>query len=223
MAAGITPPTPGAGIRNDGRTPKTPCDPLPVLQVPRFPIVAGLAAAAVGVTMASKCDVNVSALYDSPAIGRGEVWRLLTSILPHGGPFHLIFNVYWLWVFGSLVEESFGQWKNFALIVLLALGSGAAEYAFLDGGIGLSGVVYGLFGMVWVLSRYPPRFRDAVDANTAIMFVAWFFLCIVTTATGFSRWPTSPTGSGRSWASWSGSPSPARAWQVAPPAPARPS
>jgi hypothetical protein len=49
------------------------------------------------------------------------------------------------------------------------------------GGIGLSGVGYGLFGLLWVLSRRDERFRDAIDARTVQLFVGWFFFCIAAT------------------------------------------
>jgi tetratricopeptide (TPR) repeat protein len=44
--------------------------------------------------------------------------------------------------------------------------------------------------MLWVLStarRRDVRFADAVDQNTVIMFVAWFFICIAGTAAGFMQ------------------------------------
>ena len=59
-----------------------------------------------------------------------------------------------------------------------------AEQALFYGGVGLSGVVYGLFGLLWVLSRRDSRFRDAMDRQTVQLMVAWFFLCIVLTITG---------------------------------------
>ena len=138
---------------------------------------------AVGVTVAWWAKVDISPLFETAMIRRGELWRLVTSILPHGGILHLVFNVYWLWVFGTLAEEVYGHLKIAALILLFAVGSGAWEFAIAVGGIGLSGVGYGLFGLLWILSRRDERFRDAIDAKTVQLFVIWFFLCIVTTVT----------------------------------------
>ncbi|HEY5928128.1 MAG TPA: rhomboid family intramembrane serine protease, partial [Kofleriaceae bacterium] len=67
--------------------------------------------------------------------------------------------------------------------VVLAIGSGAAEFAFSAGGIGLSGVVYGLAGCLFVLARVDRRFRDAIDSRTLILFGVWFVLCVVLTLT----------------------------------------
>ncbi len=72
-----------------------------------------------------------------------------------------------------------------ALIVLfLAVGSSAAEWAVFSGGVGLSGVGYGLFGMLWVLSKTDRRFAGAIDTQTVVIFVAWLFLSILTTIKG---------------------------------------
>ncbi len=150
-----------------------------------FPVVAGLAVLAIAVTVARWAGTDVSPLLNTAMIRRGEVWRLLTCILPHGDILHLAFNVYWLWVFGAIVEEAFGHLKTALLILVLAVGASAFEFAFLQGGIGLSGVGYGLFGFLWVLSDHDPRFRDAVDKSTIQLFVIWFFFCILTTYFGW--------------------------------------
>jgi len=151
----------------------------------RYPVVALTALMATGVTLAWWLRLDVSPLFESAMIRRGETWRLVTSILPHAGILHLAFNLYWLWVFGTLIEEVYGHLKTAALIVLFAFCSGAWDYALAVGGIGLSGVGYGLFGLLWVLSRHDERFRDAIDSRTIQLFIAWFFLCIVTTVAGF--------------------------------------
>jgi membrane associated rhomboid family serine protease len=126
--------------------------PAPKLtEISHYPVVAGTALLAVGVTVAWWAKVDISPLFETAMIRRGELWRLVTSILPHGGILHLVFNVYWLWVFGTFVEEVYGHLKTAALVLLFAVGSGAWEFAIAVGGIGLSGVGYGLFGLLWIL------------------------------------------------------------------------
>jgi len=152
-------------------------------EIPRYPVVAGTALLAIGVTLAWWAQRDISPLFETAMIRRGELWRLVTSMFPHAGILHLAFNIYWLWAFGTLVEEEFGHLKTAGLILLFAIGSGAWEFALLNGGIGLSGVGYGLFGLIWTLSRYDERFKDAIDARTVQLFVGWFFFCIVATLT----------------------------------------
>ena len=141
----------------------------------------------VGATAASVAwwaGTDVSRLLADPNIGRGEVWRLLTCTFLHKDVFHLLFNLYWLVVLGITVESALG-WRNMLWIsLLLAFGSSAAEYALLEGGVGLSGGGYGLFGLIWVLSRRDARFRGTLDRRTNWLFVGWFAFCILTTVTG---------------------------------------
>jgi membrane associated rhomboid family serine protease len=112
---------------------------------------------------------------------RWQLWRALLATLPHAGIFHLAFNLYWLWTFGTLVERVYGHWKCAAIYLFLAFSSMLAEFAVLNGGVGLSGVGYGLWGLLMILERHDPRFADAVDRQTNQMFIGWFFLCIVLT------------------------------------------
>jgi tetratricopeptide (TPR) repeat protein len=82
-----------------------------------------------------------------------------------------------------VVEREFGHWKTAGIFLLLGFVSALAEFTVFSGGVGLSGVGYGLWGMLWVLDRRDARFAGTVDRNTSNTFVAWFLLCIVLTYT----------------------------------------
>jgi len=152
-------------------------------EFPRYPVIAGTILLAVAVTIAWWSKWDVSMLLATAEIRRGQLWRLFTSIFPHVDILHLLFNVYWLWVFGSLIEGVCGHAKAAAFIALFAVGSSSFEFALAQGGVGLSGVGYGFFGLLWVLSRRDERFRDSIDRRTVVVFVVWFFFCIATTLT----------------------------------------
>src|SRR5260221_13657943 len=115
--------------------------------------------------------MDISPFFDTAMIRRGELWRLVTSMFPPAGILHLAFNIYWLWAFGTLIEEEFGHLKTAGLILLFAICFGAWEFSLLNGGIGLFGVGYGLFGLIWAVSRYDERFTDAIDTLTVHLFV----------------------------------------------------
>jgi tetratricopeptide (TPR) repeat protein len=72
----------------------------------------------------------------------------------------------------------YGHIRVLLIFLLLASGSSLFDFALTHGGVGLSGVVYGLWALVWVLERHDPRFAKAVDAKTTQLFVGWFFMCI---------------------------------------------
>jgi membrane associated rhomboid family serine protease len=150
----------------------------------RYPVIAGTALLAIAATLAWWKGSDISLLMESAEIRRGEWWRLITSVFPHLGFFHLFFNLYWLWLLGTIVERVYGHLKCALLMLLLAVGSNAAEFALAAPGVGLSGVGYGLFGLLYVVGRHDERFKGALDKRTETLFIAWFFLCIFLTTTG---------------------------------------
>jgi len=144
-------------------------------EIPKYPVVAGFAILAVAVTVAWWTGTNISFLFENAEIRRGQLWRLVTSVLPHLDILHLTFNLYWLWVLGTTIERVFGHFKTVLLFLLLAIGSSSLDFAFAQGGVGLSGVGYGLFGLLYVLSQRDERFTESLDKRTVNLFVAWFF------------------------------------------------
>jgi GlpG protein len=144
-------------------------------------VISGIALLAVGVTIAWWSGTNISSLFENAEIRRGQLWRLATNVFPHLDIFHLAFNLYWLWVLGTTVERIYGHLRTALLILLFAIGSGSLDFAFAQGGVGLSGVGYGLFGLLYVLSRHDDRFKESLDQRTVNLFVGWFFICLLTT------------------------------------------
>jgi membrane associated rhomboid family serine protease len=152
-------------------------------QLPRYPVSGGVCVLAIAVVIADTLKVDVSPLYMSYLAFWREPWRLISCVLPHANPIHLAGNLYWIWVLGTYIEDEFGSLRAATLMLVVGVGSSAAEYAFDVGGIGLSGVAYGLFGFLWVASRLAPRLRDAMDLRTVQLFIVWFFFCIFLTRT----------------------------------------
>lgn len=162
----------------------------PLSQLPKYPVSAGIGLIAIGLFFAigDLSDPSARAAVDPYVLDQrafwAEPWRILTSTVVHANLVHVGFNAWWMWILGTYVEEHFGHLRTLGLFVVLAVGSAAAEYALSIGGVGLSGVVYGLFGFLWVLDRHLPRFRGAMDPQRTRFFVFWFFLCIVLTEFG---------------------------------------
>ena len=151
-------------------------------EFPLYPVTLAIAGISVAVTGLwwSGWDIDPVAM-NWRVWTRWELWRAITSIFPHVNFFHLAFNLYWFWVFGTLLERVYGHVNFLVIVLLLALGSSLADFMLLEGGVGLSGVGYGLWAMLWVLERRDARFNGAVDSHTSQTFVAWFFLCIILT------------------------------------------
>lgn len=108
----------------------------------------------------------------------GQVWRLFTPVLIHFSVAHILFNMLWLFQLGSMIEGRQGHGR-FALLVLgLAAGSNVAQYAFAGPSFGgMSGVVYGLFGYIWLRGKFDPGSGLFMDRQNIILMIVWFAAC----------------------------------------------
>jgi GlpG protein len=114
-----------------------------------------------------------------PEIRNWEIWRLFTPMFIHFGPMHLLFNMLWLWDLGSMVEDRKGT-LFFAVFILIVSGAGnLAQYLVshpLFGG--MSGVVYGLLGYIWMKGKYDPASQLFLHKTTVMFMILWYFLCL---------------------------------------------
>ena len=113
-----------------------------------------------------------------PEIRHGQLWRLITPIFIHFGPLHLIFNMLWLRDLGSMIEGRQSWWLLAILVVVIAACSNLAQFYY--GGPmfgGMSGVVYGLLGYVWMRGKFDPGSGLYLHPSTVTMMIIWFFAC----------------------------------------------
>jgi membrane associated rhomboid family serine protease len=83
-----------------------------------------------------------------PKIADGEYWRIVTSGFLHFNLWHIAFNMYALYILGTMMEPAIGHMR-FALIYVVALlaGSFGALIVTPDSfTVGASGAVFGLMG-----------------------------------------------------------------------------
>lgn len=145
------------------------------------PVTASLCIVAIGLSLIGWSHVGLDPfVLDSRAFWT-EPWRALSSHFVHGGAFHLLFNVMWTWTFGRLLERVLGSSRFLLLNVCLALGVAWGCHAFDRGGIGLSGIGYGLWAFLFVRDLRARPGRPVLDKRTNQLFVVWFFVCILLT------------------------------------------
>ncbi|MBE3123540.1 MAG: rhomboid family intramembrane serine protease [Planctomycetes bacterium] len=115
-----------------------------------------------------------------PEILGGQVWRVLTPIFLHFGVMHLLFNMWWLHDLGGLVENRLGTLRLALLVLGIAAVSNLAEF-FLESPVfgGMSGVVYGLMGYIWMRGRYDPASGLHLKQQDTVAMLIWFVLCWV--------------------------------------------
>jgi GlpG protein len=109
----------------------------------------------------------------------GEVWRLFTPIFIHFGPIHLIFNLMWLYQLGCMIEARQSSGQLLAIVAVTALCSNLAQYYVTDHATfgGMSGVVYGLAGYVWIRGTYDRASGLFLDSQNVVMLLAWLVIC----------------------------------------------
>jgi len=145
------------------------------------PVTTFAVAAAVIVTLLDWSHVPAVQqwLYADPdAIWDGQLWRLLTSVFPHGHILHLVFNLLFIWRFGKATEQWMGSLRFAGFFVATAVGPLAAEVLVGGMGIGLSGVGYALFGFLYALRRDEEFAAEQMTPGVVQTLVFWFFLCI---------------------------------------------
>jgi len=121
----------------------------------------------------------------APYYATAEPWRLLTGAFLHspGSPFHILFNMYALWMTGPYLEALLGRVRFVVLYLLSAVGgsvgflllsspSNGSQWVF--GTVGASGAVFGLFGAFFMVQRRLNRSTGPLLAVIAINFAIGF-------------------------------------------------
>jgi GlpG protein len=109
----------------------------------------------------------------------GQVWRLFTPMFLHYSVEHLGFNMLGMVNLGGPLEKVSGSRPYLFLCLALALLSNLGEYL-INGEPsfgGMSGVLYGLFGYIWLRGRCDPTFVLQMPTSTIVIALVWFVAC----------------------------------------------
>jgi len=103
--------------------------------------------------------MEYGALVPSLAVGKGQVWRTVTYMFLHDpqGPWHLVFNMLALWMFGIEIEERWGT-RRFVLFYL-ASGMAAGMASFLMWNTPIIGASGAVLALLTVYASYFPDRR----------------------------------------------------------------
>jgi GlpG protein len=108
----------------------------------------------------------------------GEIWRLFPPAFIHFGVAHLLFNMLGMQMLGSAVEARNGRRFYLVLVGVLALTTNLAQYMAVGPFFGgMSGVLYGLFGYIWLRSVCDPASGFYMPRETIIIALVWFLAC----------------------------------------------
>ncbi|MBT5412607.1 rhomboid family intramembrane serine protease [Porticoccus sp.] len=114
------------------------------------------------------------------SINAGEVWRLVTPIFLHFSIFHLIFNSLLLWILGQKIEYSIGSLYFFMSVFFISIISNLSQYLLAKSVLfgGLSGLVYGLLGFIWISYKFSREPIMLIPQGLFGFMLVWLFLGI---------------------------------------------
>jgi GlpG protein len=90
-------------------------------------------------------------------IGQGEIWRLFSPCLLHGGLLHIAFNMLWLWALGKEIDPRIGLFRSLLLTLSAGVVSNTVQYL-MSGPffLGYSGIITALAGFIWSRQKVAP-------------------------------------------------------------------
>lgn len=162
------------------QTPKI--SPQTVRQIGPQPLTLGLVLLCVGLYLLLQTPFRQAILLElfllPEGVAAGQWWRLLSPVFLHFSLLHIIFNMLWLYLFGTMIEYRESRWVVLLLLVSVGVGSNVAQLM-MDGPNfgGMSGVLYGLLGYLWVRSRREPELGYELDKGLVVMMLAWLVIC----------------------------------------------
>ncbi|KAF4559795.1 MULTISPECIES: rhomboid family intramembrane serine protease [Pseudomonas] len=122
-------------------------------------------------------------LYFSPlaqSLDQGQWWRLVSPMLLHFGVLHLAMNSLWYWELGKRIELRQGPWALLGLTLLFSLVSNLAQHYSSGPSLfgGLSGVLYGLLGHIWLYQWLAPDRYFNLPKGVLVMMLIWLVVCL---------------------------------------------
>ena len=129
----------------------------------------------------------------------GEIWRVISPIFLHFNLMHIVFNLLWTHQFGLQIEPRRGSSRFLSMVLVIAACSNLAQFWFHGHEFkghwlgdpwfgGMSGVVYGLFGYIWIKGRLDPRSGLGLPQQTVMMMLIWHVLCVVGVIPNVANW-----------------------------------
>ena len=124
-----------------------------------------------------KESINTNQLFH--LIKHGQIWRLFTPAFLHHDILHILFNLLWWKSLGPEIERNIGSWRFFILFLICAAFSNTAQYLMTGYNfLGLSGVICGLIGFIWVRQKKTPWEGYSLNQSQLSYFAIFLLLTL---------------------------------------------
>jgi membrane associated rhomboid family serine protease len=124
-------------------------------------------------------DLALLALVPNTVVHSFTIWQLVTYLFMHGGVWHLLVNMFTLWMFGRTLEAEWGTRQFLRYYFLCGIGAGICDVAvnallgnWESATIGASGAIYGLllaFGVLYPNQTVLFNFLFPIKAKYFVM------------------------------------------------------
>ncbi len=110
----------------------------------------------------------------------GQWWRLISPVFLHFGVLHIVFNGLWVWEFGRRIETVLGGPRYLLLAITIGVISNLSQALWAGPSVfgGLSGVVYGLMGWLWIYHRLKPSDITAINPSIVGLMLIKLVICM---------------------------------------------
>jgi len=111
-------------------------------------------------------------------LSRGYIWQLATYMFVHGGFWHIFWNMFVLWMFGTEIENYWGRREFIKYYFITGIGAGIITFLFNINStvpvVGASGAIYGIllaFGMMFPNRYIYFYFLIPIKAKYFVIFI----------------------------------------------------
>jgi len=130
--------------------------------IQRYPVISVLIALNISIYILTMLPIIGTPIFNfgvgfNYLIAEGEWWRFITPMFLHGGIFHILFNMFALYLFGPELEKLTGKVRFLTIYFMAGLFGTIITFLIQDQmytHVGASGAIYGIFGAFGALVYY---------------------------------------------------------------------
>lgn len=112
-----------------------------------------------------------------------QPWRLISPMLLHFSVMHLVFNLLFWMELGGVIERFQSSQQLLFVTIITALVSSVAQFFSTGANFGgLSGVVYGLLGYLWLYGMANPAAGYRLRREIVVAMLVWLVFCYIVLA-----------------------------------------
>tara|TARA_Y100000310_G_C20696985_1_gene826372 strand:+ start:586 stop:1230 length:645 start_codon:yes stop_codon:yes gene_type:complete len=128
------------------------------------------------------------------ALSGFQFWRFVSSVFLHGGVAHLVFNLFALVLFGSILEKLIGSRRFLIVFFVTGILANLVSVNFYSSSLGASGAIFGVIGALIIVRPGLPIWAFGMPMPIFIAGIFWAGADILGAVGFFTGNPIDNTG-----------------------------